>query len=119
MQDTSREGDEMDFIDEIKEKLRTTPQSEVATILERAFKEGNAEFFVSMAIEASPPAMLGIGLEVGLRMARLDSVIASKYLDKVQGGADKMQREDNVELKGPLATERIAIALVKLVKEME
>ena len=106
-------------INELKEKLDNTPQSEVADILECAYQEGNAEYFVSVATEAAPQAMLGIGLEIGLRMARLDSDIASKYLDKAQAGTDRLQREGNVELEVPIATERIAIALVKLVKEMD
>ncbi len=110
---------DMDFIDELKEKLRTTPQSEVATILECAYQEGDAEYFVSMAVGTAPHAMLGIGLEVGLLMARLDSDIAGKYLDKAQASRDKLQRQDNIELEGPMATERIAIALIRIVKEME
>ena len=109
----------MDFVDELKEKLDNAPQSEVAYILERAYQEGNAEYFVSVAAEVAPQAMLGIGLEIGLRMARLDSDIASKYLDKAQTSSDRIQRQDNIELESPIATERIAIALVRLVKEMD
>jgi len=106
-------------INELKEKLDNTPQSECADILERAFKDGNAQHFVGMALEAAPQAMIGIGLEIGLRMSRLDSDIASKYLDKAQAGTDRLRKQANIELEYPIATERIAIALVKLVKEMD
>ena len=109
----------MDFIEELKKNVANTPQSEVADILERAFTEGKADWFVSTALAAAPQAMIGIGLEVGLRMARLDADVASKYLDKAQAGVDGLQQQTNVEVEHPLATERIARALVKIVKEMD